>query len=344
MNGRLTRWAIAAPFVVLAGLAATGFSQVSLDAKRQVAFDEELLYLPNEKLLTHFNGGMSSVVADMLWLQCIQYTSKQFKGDGKFTWLNHMLENITRLDPHFLDAYHYGSIFLASLEADDGASLELLEKGMVQNPDRWELPYDASMVYLLNRREEAGAPEHAARYLGMAVATGTAPESVLAVAEGLKRKHDLTEYERAMWEDLAGSNDAFTRELGERKLIELDLRINCREMTKAVGMYAERHGSAPTVIEDLVAGGILVGVPADPLGGRYFLDDAGEVQNTSILDGLHEKRVKTLVAAIGKYQTDHGNYPESLETLEAAGVLHKVPRHPYSDRRWVYDPASGTVS
>ena len=48
-------------------------------------FDEELLYLPNENLLNHFTAGLSSVVADLLWLRTIHYTVKEFHDvDRKF--------------------------------------------------------------------------------------------------------------------------------------------------------------------------------------------------------------------------------------------------------------------
>ncbi|HQK77296.1 MAG TPA: hypothetical protein PKZ25_13970, partial [Candidatus Hydrogenedentes bacterium] len=111
----IARWLVIAPLTVAIGLACCVMAQKHLDASRQTGFDEELLYLPNEKLLNHFTGGLDSVVADLLWLQCIQYTAEEFKGDHKYVWLNHMTDPITRLDPYFVDVYRYGGVFLAAL-------------------------------------------------------------------------------------------------------------------------------------------------------------------------------------------------------------------------------------
>ena len=126
----IARWLVIAPLTVAIGLACCVMAQKHLDASRQTGFDEELLYLPNEKLLNHFTGGLDSVVADLLWLQCIQYTAEEFKGDHKYVWLNHMTDTITRLDPYFVDVYRYGGVFLAALKADNDASVNLMKRGM----------------------------------------------------------------------------------------------------------------------------------------------------------------------------------------------------------------------
>ncbi|MCP4644655.1 MAG: hypothetical protein GY851_29700, partial [bacterium] len=260
------------------------------------AIDDELLYLPNEKLLIHFTGGMGSVVADLLWLQCIQYTSKHFRGDRKFTWLNHMCGTITRLDPYFGDVYRYGGVFLAALEADDDASIDLLRAGIPQAPKRWELPYEMAVVYLLNRRDQPGSHEMAARCLAMAVATGTAPEALAGFARDLQRRHNLEDVERAMWIEMAeNAEDKIMRDMAAHKLTELTLRDNCKALNQAVALFKERQRRSPSSLEELVSGGILASpIPADPLGGRYILDSDGIVKNTTLLDEQFTRRMNRL--------------------------------------------------
>jgi len=195
--------------------------------------DDELLYLPNEKLLTHFTGGMSSIIANMLWLRCVRYIAEEAKGARNFEWLEEMLHTVVRLDPYFVDAYRFGGLFLAALKAEDDAGLALLHKGIKQNPNAWELPYECAMIYLLNRRDHPHASIRAAHYLAMSAATGEAPPFVADVASKLQSEHNLVEIEFEMWARMAQSNDAFLRELAETKLQELQQRLQQRQNAPA---------------------------------------------------------------------------------------------------------------
>lgn len=173
-------------------------AQRQMDAMRDRAFDEELLYLPNEKLLDGFTAGMSGVVADLLWIQCIQYTAEQFRGDFKFVWLDHMLKTITRLDPYFTDVYQWGGVFLAMLKHDDDASINLLKSGIPHNPTSWQLPFEIARTYVLNRKDEVNG----ARYMAMAAATGDPPQFVIDWAKNLQKRHNMYDVERGMWLDI----------------------------------------------------------------------------------------------------------------------------------------------
>ena len=337
----IRRWLVVAPLTVGLAFACTVTAQRRLDAMREDVFHEELLYLPNEKLLTHFTAGMNSIVADVLWIKCIQYTAKHFKGDGKFTWLNHLCRTITRLDPHFVAVYRYGGVFLAMLKADDDACIELLKDGMAHNPDAWELPKEIAMTYLLNRPEHPDTPVQAATYLAMAVGAGRAPRYVVDLAASLQERHDLAAVEREMWEATLRSDDELLQQLAVRKLQELDLRETCALLDKAMAAYAGRHGAPPGDLGALVAARFLDAVPSDPLGGRFFIDADGRAQNTTVLDGKMERSRNAIRTGLRAFRKKHERWPESLGELEAEQVMTEVPSHPCAGRAWQYDPATG---
>ena len=339
-----TRRFLIATVAVAAGFACAVAAQRQLDVIHTRTFHEELLYLPSERLLDHFTAGMGSIVADVLWIQCIQYTAEHFKGDGKFTWLNHMCNLITRLDPYYVAVYRYGGIFLASVKADDDASIDLLEKGMVRNPFAWELPYEIAMTWLLNRGGRPEAPIEAARYLGMAVETGNAPRFVIDVAAALQAAHDLTGIERAMWENQRTSGDTFLRDLAERKLIELDLRETCAALNNSIAAYRTRHNQPPAKIDDLVADGLTQSMPIDPLGGTFFIDSAGKAQNSTVLEVRTTRDLNNLRNAVGAYRKAKGRWPASLNELIDAHIMSELPPHPRAGRDWQYDPATGEVN
>lgn len=322
-------------------LSLSSFAQIQADANRTRDEIDELLYLPNEKLLSHFTAGQSSLVASMLWLRCIQYTSKEFHRDRKFTWLERMCGVITDLDPYFVDAYKYGGMFLASIKGDDDASLNLLNKGIEHNPGRWELMWEAAMVYLLNRRNEPDSPELAAHYLAMAVRTGDAEPRVALTLEGLSRRHGLYEIERERWLDAAKSNDAMMRELAARKLEELELRQIVDALSAAARRFAAQHGRPLTSLKELVDEGLISHIPTDGMGGEFIVRE-GRVQNTTLLDSDLEARKNRLQAAIDRFTEHQGRPPKSLEELRDSVFLIRIPDHPY-DREWRYDPVRGVV-
>jgi hypothetical protein len=324
-------------------LAAAIFAQGRVDAHRALPGDE-LLYLPNEKLLTHFTAGMDSVIADLIWLRCIQYTASELKGEHSFTWLRHMLETCVRLDPYFTDAYRYGGMFLAALRAEDDAALNLLARGAARRPDAWQLPYEMGMVYLLNRRDTPGAARMAGYYFAMSAARGGAPDFVREVADRIGADHDLAGIERAMWSNMLGSEDRLLRDLAAQKLVLLDLRDFARAATRLAAEYARHAGKPPENLLTLVDAGALRAVPEDPLGGSFFLDEAGVVHSTTLLDADLQRRRVFLRERLESYRERHGAWPATLDALTEDGLLDVIPGHPYPGRNWVYDPVSGTLN
>lgn len=318
------------------------FAQRQANDVRAEAGDE-ILFLPNQKLLNHFTGGMNNVVADLLWLRCIQYVATEAKGERNFTWLQQMLDTVVQLDPYFGDAYRYGGMFLASLRADDDAGIALLERGIVQNPNNFQLPYELAMIFLLNRKDEPGAKERATHYLSMAAAMEGCPEFVRDLAVNLQGQYNLEEVEREMWTRLAEGDDKLLRELGQRKLIEMDIREATAQLNQAAVLFNQRRGHFPESLDDIVREGLIRPLGPDPLGGTFFMGSDGVIRSTTILDEEKKNRLKALRNDINAYKNRHSQWPANLEVLVDEGLAPRVPDHPYPDGAWDYNPATGTV-
>jgi hypothetical protein len=338
MSGRAAALALA---TLVLGIGAVGLLQQQVDANREADLSDELLYLPNEKLLDHFTVGQQGLVADLLWLQCIQYTAQEFRGDFKFTWLNQMCDNIVRLDPYFVDVYRWGGQFLAMLKYDSDASIDLMKRGVPDNPDSWELPFEIARTYILNRNDELAG----AHYLAMAATTGDPPPFIVDWAKNLQSMHGLFDAKRRMWTDiLENSEDDNMRELAKRRLIEVDLAEFVQQLNDTGAIYEERTGNRPTSFEDLVNAGLVQGqMPDDPLGGSFFVDSKGQFQNTSLLDSVLQERQHVLQGWIEKFKREEGRYPETLDELAASDHAPGLPNYPFEDRSWSYDPATGSV-
>ena len=310
---------------------------------RALEESDEILYLPNQKLLNHFTGGLNGVVADLLWLRCIQYVGAESKGDRKFTWLQQMLETVVQLDPYFGDAYRYGGMFLAALRSDDDAGIELLERGFIANPDNFQLPYELAMIFLLNRKDEPGASERAAYYLSMAAAIDTCPEFVRDLAVKLQEQYDLVDVEREMWARMAGSDDKLLRELAERKLVQMEIRTAVENLNQAAIAFQQQAGRFPHSLEEMAASGLIQPLGPDPLGGAYFMGEDGVIRNTSLLDEEKSTHLKNIQKQLDRFKEKNGHWPESLQVLVDQGIAPHIPEHPYPRETWRYDPESGTV-
>ena len=344
----LFRWIVMAPATVAIGIACISIAQVRLDAKRGERFDEELLYIPNEKLLNHFTAGHNTVVADLLWLKCVQYTAREFRSKyHKFTWLEHICNTVVRLDPQFAGAYQMGGTLLAAIDAD-AAAYSLLERGVVKRPDRWELPLEIAKIYILNRRDEPGSPAAASYFLTWAaekrkIDNREDAEFLLRWAESIQLQHNLIADGKRIWQSIyETTNDDFMKELAERKLQELGLREVCDILNQVVEHYVAQTGEKPGRILDLETAGLITGTPTDPLGGEFVIED-GVVYSTTLLDVEVERRLRGLRGAIARFKKEHERWPRELDELKTMGVVLVIPEHPYSDRGWLYNPHTGEI-
>ena len=323
--------------------AAAVASQMGADRTRHRGRGDDVLYLPNEKLLRHATAGLNTIIADFLWLHCIQYVAIENRSTRSFTWLETMVRTTVRLDPHFRDAYRYGSIFLAALKADAEASERLLKIGIPQNPRAWELPYELGMGYLMNRRDEPDAKRYAAYYLGMSAATGTSPPFVVETAVKLQSDYNIETIEGDMWQEMLQNPDKMIRGVAERKLKEMQVRQVQSLLQQAAAYYHEKTGRWPESVDDLKNAGMLRQDPPDPLGGRYFFGPEGKVYSTTLLDNQKRSALGKLELAVGLFHEDKGYWPESFDVLLKEGLLKEVPPHPYPGQSWKYDPATGKV-
>lgn len=303
---------------------------------------KELLYLPNERMLRYFTAGLDTVIADLLWIRCLLYVGAELKGDFQFEWLEKMLNAVVQLDPYFREAYRFGSVFLSSLRADSDSAIRLLHRGMYYRPETWDLPYEAAMIYLLNRSDEPNSKKLAGIYLAMSASTGRAPQFIVDLAEKLNHEYDLIEIEKDMWLKLANSEDQLLRDIAKRKLILVDLKAVCRELNKRLENYRMANdGKIPEKLEEL---GLAPDAVIDPLGGKFFITRSGKVENTSVLDEIQDRHLRIIENGIKAYKEKYGAFPKTLEEMLEKRILSFLPEQPYEDREWVYDFSTGRIS
>lgn len=312
--------------------------------RHRPASGDALLYLPNEHLLTHFTAGLSPVIADMLWLHCIQYVAIENRTVRNFTWLEHMVYTTVRLDPLFRDAYRYGSIFLSALRADAESARNLLRMGILNRPDCWELPYELATLYLLNFRHLPDSLKTASYYLALSATRPEAPPEVATLAANIQKRHNLDDIEEAMWRDMTAHPSRTMREMAERKLAELQIRRALPVLDERAAMFRDRTGRLPENVDELVKAGLLAGRPPQPIPGAYFIAQDGRFHNTALLESECQQITERLRQRIDRFREKEGRLPESLDELVAKKYISEIPPCPWPGRAWAYDPASGSIT
>ena len=230
----LRRWVAWSAILMLLGVA--GLLQARVD--RHAPDRNELagiLYIPSGTFVKQIALGFDQAWADLLWLRTIGYFADQTTRRGKFTYLYHMLDIITTLDPRWLYPYLFGGVTLSlDLDRPDLAN-KLLRKAIVEHPAVWKIPF----LIGFNAYFGMGDSETAARYIERASRLPGAPAYLAGFASRLYAKGGSRENAlRILREVIEQTEDRALRE----RLVERYLQI--RSTTFESSLNEPRRGEA----------------------------------------------------------------------------------------------------
>ncbi len=279
--------------IALAALLMTGAG--ALGVAREIEYPEPIvrgdsLYFTSGAMLRRLTAGYNALAADLYWIRTIQYY-----GDVKlrlaglqaapdpaeppsYDLLHPMLDLTTSLDPRFTIAYRFGAIFLA--EAYPGGpgrpdlAVALLEKGLQEQPDKWEYMQDAGFVNYWWKHDYKAAAEWFKRASQVKGAPWfLEPLAATTLAEGGDRRSS-----RTIWEALRQSAELdWVRKDAERRLQQLDALDFIESVQARVNEARARTGRAFGDWNSLIQAGAIPGLPVDPAGVPYDIDANGVV-------------------------------------------------------------------
>ena len=198
-----------------------------LDLAKRTGDRDERLYFPSGAFLVESSLGFRAAFADYLWFRFIQYFGSYAKGQHDLRYFDVLLDSITRLDPRFIEAYHFGSLVAWSEEGDFDKAVDILKRGIVHNPDTAELPFQVAFIYYVFYREYALASfwfETASK-----CSDATDREARFAAFARYKAGDERVSLE--LWRDLAkNSSSREMRELAERMIKKLERKLEIRRL------------------------------------------------------------------------------------------------------------------
>jgi len=112
----------------------------------------EPIFFPRTEILRPALLGFTGLAADLTWIRTVQYFGGRVERREQFPQLYQLVDMVTALDPHFLDAYVYGGLFLTIVKQYPNA-IAIYEKGTAANPAAWQIPHDLGRLYFLELRD-----------------------------------------------------------------------------------------------------------------------------------------------------------------------------------------------
>ncbi len=112
------------------------------------------VFVPSPQFFQDFSPSFRTSIADLYYLQMVQYYGEHVDGDGRLDSLPDMAELVTTLSPHFTRAHLFSAFALIDAGRVD-AAYELLQKGFEENADDWRFPaYLGFFAYRYGAGEE----------------------------------------------------------------------------------------------------------------------------------------------------------------------------------------------
>lgn len=240
-------------------------------------------YLPEAKVLKFMVADHRNLVSEWAVLKVLFYYGGLMEGGNEIQLFSvppeyysmfRTLQTALRLDPYNMDAYYFAQ---AAFTWDVGRIKEvnnMLDYGMRYRTWDYQLPFYAGFNAAYFLKDYAGAAEYmkkAAQLSGDPLFTNLAGRFF---------------YESGR-EDLGivfiKSMEKGTRDRKVKKLLQM--RIEALEavhvIRTAVKNFTSRYGRLPQTVDELVHKGLLVSVPLDPYGGKFFVTADGVVESTS---------------------------------------------------------------
>jgi tetratricopeptide (TPR) repeat protein len=239
---------------------------------------QDPLIIHSGKALRRLSLGYRGLLADIYWTRAVQYFGeKHLARANQYSLLAPFLDMTTDLDPQLIVAYQFGSIFLSEPPPEGAGqpdkAVALVEKGIQENPDKWQLYYGLGWIEY-SRGNYLGASrafERGSRVRG-------ANPSLKTLAAVMAQNANDIRAARFLWSQIyETTEDRMVRGSAIKHLQALQVDEDVASIEKAVQHYRTTEGHPPSSVRELRAMGWQI-PQADPLGHTYRITSDGRVE------------------------------------------------------------------
>jgi tetratricopeptide (TPR) repeat protein len=327
---------------LVCGSLANAVGEQARTSRLAKATRDDLMYLPESRVLRAASLGYTNVMADFIWLRAIQYYGEHRLTDRNYPQAERLFQSIYDLDPAFKGATRFGALILAQDAGDPSGALELLGRAENFDPRSWEYPFDQGFIRHTIVRDYAAASRD---YTRASMCNG-APDLAARLAGLSASRLGDRDAAREVWRQILNDppND-LTRRIAERGLKNLEIEEMQEVLTSVVVRFRDRHGRLPKSWHEPLQEGLLTSLPQEPFGGAYLYDpQSSKVRSTTTIDREMNRQATVITNLLPvARQKLGGSYPGTIEEMVRLDILDAAPSRPLGIAL-TYDPGTGMVS
>jgi len=234
------------------------------DATRKA---QEALYMPSGRALRAVSFGYRNVAAHILWFQTIMYFGRHVNRDRDYTWLSHMCDLVTNLNPLMRQVYEFGGVIMAWEVKQPQLGVDLLSRGIERFPNYWRLYFLRGILRFHFLHDDLGAQQD---FQTGAKLPDAIPQLIAMAAKKITKTSGAEMTIQFLNDTLNSTTDPAARTVIERSLNDARYDRDRIIFAAAVDQYQQRYGRDPTTPQELVTTGIINRLPQEPYGGRYI--------------------------------------------------------------------------
>ena len=238
---------------------------------------ERFMYLQSGAAARRAFLAWDAVAADVYWIRAIQHYGRDrrsIRQTGRFELLQPLLDVTTTLDPYFNIAYRFGAVFL-SMDPPEGPgrsdqALALLEKGLANNPARWQYAHDIGFIYYWH----AGDYLQAANWFDRAASMPGAPPWIRPLAALTRAQGGDRAGARRLLTELLAIDERYIKQAAQRGLAQIQALDALDDLQVIIERYRAATGAYPSGWADVIRAGLLPGLPGDASRTPFVYDAA----------------------------------------------------------------------
>lgn len=248
---------------------------------RNKPFVEKLGYVPQAEVLKFVSADQKLLVADALVLKTLFYfgsliekSSAKLDLPPDYFSIFRTIETAIRVNPYNQDAYYFAQAILVWDARRIREANSLLEYGLDYRKWDYQLPFFLGFNYAYFLKDYPAA----ARYYKLA---GELSGEPLFASLAGRYMYEAGQTDLALAYLTAMEKSARNPSIRKTFQVRIAAFKQVKKIETAVRVFRNRFGIAPKSIEELMEKGLLSESPVDPYGGKFFIDEHGQVRTTS---------------------------------------------------------------
>ena len=199
----------------------------TIEANRETRLRQERLYFPSGDFLVESSLGFREAAADYLWFRFVQYYGAHAKGENDLRYFDVLIDGITKLDPRFVEAYHFASLVRWSSMGDVPGSFDILRRGILANPDNAKLKFQIGFMHYVLEHDYL----RAAHWFQTASECSDASDKEARFAAFARQKAGDDRVSLALWKNLYETTDSpQMKELAEKMMTKLIRQLEIQKI------------------------------------------------------------------------------------------------------------------